>query len=237
MAPTTAPGFVLGGGSPSTDCRVGFDGVDATNGASEVVCMDGDPACDGDGTLDGTCTFAVSLCTGIPLAGCSPVPIDDIAVSGLPFVAPSLPTKGSECGPPLTVTVPAGTAAGATVLARGGGGLRDVDYLNLCCAAGSETSLTAARCALAVDLDIAGCTSVKVPERARAAFHRARMLVDMASTHPRQARSLVRQSEHALQVVRRHGRTLAHRDACGFSIGLIASHALTVLGAPAAAGR
>jgi hypothetical protein len=226
-----ATAFVLGGGAVDTDCRVAFGGVDATDGASEAVCVDGDSSCDLDGTADGACRFTVSLCASVPSADCTPIVIDRIALTGLPLVPPLLPTSTETCGPPLTVAVPLDTAAGATSLARSDGALRDVDYLNLCCRAAAEP-LAAARCALAVDLRIAGCTSARVPASARARFARARARIETASVDPAQADRLTRRAVRALQKVRLQGNRLARRDECGYAIGLIARHALAVLGVP-----
>jgi hypothetical protein len=57
LAAAQARSFVLGGGTADKDCRVAFGGLDATAGASGVVCADGDPVCDTDGSADGACTF------------------------------------------------------------------------------------------------------------------------------------------------------------------------------------
>jgi hypothetical protein len=223
-----AHAVVLGGGSPDGDCRVAFGGVDASVAQSEVVCVDGDPACDTDGTADGACRFDVSLCTAVPVSGCTPVTIDAIAVTGLPLAPPPLPSSTEQCGPPNAVTVPVGGAAGGVVLARGNGSLRDVDYLNLCCQA-DGTTLAAARCALAVDLRIAGCTSIRVPAAARAAFERARRLVEHAAVDAARSAALQARATHALERVRQRGRRVAARDPCGYAIALIATVAVTSL--------
>ena len=51
--PGVLPGkvVVLGGGTVDRDCRVAYDGVDATDGASQVTCVDG-AACDIDGAAE-----------------------------------------------------------------------------------------------------------------------------------------------------------------------------------------
>ena len=230
LAPVAlAHAVVLGGGSPDGDCRVAFGGVDATVAQSEVVCADGDPVCDADGIADGACRFDVSLCTAVPVSGCTPVTIDGIAVTGLSLAPPPLPSSTEQCGPPSAVTVPVGGAAGAIVLARGGGSLRDVDYLNLCCQA-DGTVLAAARCALAVDLGIAGCTSIRVPASARVAFEHARRLVERAAVDPARSAALRARAMHALERVRQRGRRVAARDPCGYAIALIATVAATSLG-------
>jgi len=226
--PTAA--FVLGGGSADGDCRVAFGGVDATAGASGVVCADGAP-CDVDGVADGACHFSVSVCTAVPVDGCMPTTIDRISVAGLPLESPPLPSHTEACGTAMTVTVPVETAMGATLLASGGGGLRDVDYLNLCCRSDTEP-LAAARCALGVDPRmIAGCTTARVPALVAAEFAHARRLIERAATEPARSRRFVRRAKRVLAQMRDRGRRLAAKDDCGDSVALVASHALSTLGA------
>src|SRR5262245_11643763 len=81
---------VQGGGLAETDCRMVFRGVMATNDGSGVVCTDGDPTCDADGVADGTCSFAVRLCTGTPTSTCDTVPLSSASVAGLDLVPPRL---------------------------------------------------------------------------------------------------------------------------------------------------
>jgi hypothetical protein len=180
-----AAAFVQGGGAADRDCRVAFGGVNATAGASGVVCAD-DDACDLDEVIDGACRFSVSICTAVPVPDCSPTTIDRISVAGLALEPPALPADTEACGPAVIITVPIETATGATLLAWGGGQLRDVDSLNLCCRSDTEP-LAAARCALGVDLRIAGCTRTRVPQSARAEFKRARRLVERAASNPARA--------------------------------------------------
>jgi hypothetical protein len=55
------PDCVGGGRNPATDCFVEFGGIDATVEA----CTDGDAACDMDGTVNGVCTFPLSVCLNV----------------------------------------------------------------------------------------------------------------------------------------------------------------------------
>jgi hypothetical protein len=153
--------LVLGGGFTDTDCTIAFGGVDADAGTSGVVCVDGDPTCDADGTANGVCSFAVSLCSHVSADGCGTRDVDAVHVSGLSFDAPRL-DGAHHCGAPTSVTVSTGQATGATAIARDGGEIRDVDYLNLCCVTAREHADKAA-CAVAVDLAAAGCK--RVPAR------------------------------------------------------------------------
>ena len=220
-------GEVPGGGLPDADCRVVFEGVSATSGASGVVCTDGDPACDADGAADGSCRLTVRVCIGTASAVCAPVPLSTITVTGLSLAPPPLPAADGTCGDPLTVDLPVGTPAGATLLARGGGELRDVDYLNLCCVA-AAAPLDPARCAVGIDLALSGCSTHRLPHRARSAFARARALVTALDRDP--SRTTVRQrAEARLAAVQKIAHRLAARDPCGDTLGLIASHARAAL--------
>src|SRR5262249_7683307 len=162
---------VQGGGLTDTDCRMVFRGVTATNERSGVVCTDGDPTCDADGVADGTCSFGVRLCTGTSSSSCDTTPLSSANTAGLHLQPPHLPpASDGTCGPTLSVTVPEGSTASATVLALDGSSLRDVDYLNLCCIAGDPTPLDAARCAVGISLRASGCPLRKIPLGARRAF-------------------------------------------------------------------
>jgi hypothetical protein len=220
-----AGAFVLGGGAADKDCRVAYDGVDATDGASQATCVDGAP-CDADGTADGTCRFMVALCVDVAEAGCQSASVDRIDVAGLPLAPPALPAPDGTCGAPSEVDVPVGGVAGSTLLAWGGGDLRDVDYLNLCCVA-ADDPLGAARCAVQVDLAAAGCAAV--PRRAEHGFEAARARVDRAIEAPGRARRLLGRAARKTNRARKAGQKLAATDPCGNALGLVASHAGDVL--------
>jgi hypothetical protein len=223
---------VAGGGLVDADCRTVFEGVSATNGSSGVVCVDGDPSCDADGVADGTCRFAVTLCIGAPTASCTTVPLATITVGGLALVPPPLPASDGTCGPPLAVAVPVGgPPQAATLLAHGGGQLRDVDYLNLCCLSAAEP-LAAARCALAIDLTASGCSTQRISRPLRAAFARARTLVSTLAQNPSRT-ALRRKAVSRLGRMQSIARRLARHDQCGYALGLIASYAQDVLDASA----
>jgi hypothetical protein len=229
LAVLTAPAqaFVLGGGLTDTDCTVAFGGVEATAGASGIVCRDGD-ACDLDGATNGTCRFDVGLCRAVDAPGCEPRSVTRIEVTGLPLGVPATNGDAGVCSQPTSVMVTVGTPAGVTVLARDGDEPRDVDYLNLCCVDGTNP-LDALRCPVNVSLDLAGC-DVRIPRKALRAFAKARVLVDDAWRHggtltARQRARIRRQ----LTKVQEVGRRLAVRNRCGNTLGLLARHALDVL--------
>jgi hypothetical protein len=213
-----ASAVVLGGGLGDTDCTVGFEGVSASDGASEVVCTDGDPACDADGVADGACRFVVRACARLASSGCTPRDISSVSIAGLPLAPPPASGNGLGCGTPDVVTVGVGDAAGATMIARSGDELKDVDYLALCCQA-APSRFGAVRCALALDPRIAGCHGA-VPVRFTAALNTARALVDRAANDATVERAT---SKHAARVLRRlHAiaQKVAKSDTCGDALGL-----------------
>jgi hypothetical protein len=219
-----AGALVLGGGFADTDCTIAFGGVDADAGASGVVCVDGDPACDADGVANGGCAFAPSLCSRVTADGCGTRDVDALRVSGLALEAPPLDVAGA-CGAAIPVTVATGQATGVTAIARGGAEIRDVDYLNLCCVAGPGTA-DAAACALAVDLAAAGCN--RVPPGVKRPFLKARRAIARVADGAVTPR-LVKQARRALDRARTVAQRFAERDACGNALGLIARHAADVL--------
>lgn len=110
---------VPGGGSRRADCLVEFGGVPG----QRARCIDGDPACDSDGAVNGACRFAVTTCLGLAdadLPRCTPGEVTSFRVrNGRPgskkfvpelatleaSVASTLPATGT-CGPAVPVYVP-----------------------------------------------------------------------------------------------------------------------------------
>jgi hypothetical protein len=225
-----ARAVVLGGGDATKDCRLAFDGADATTGASGVVCVDGDPACDGDGVQNGVCRFDVRICAGVAVEGCDPVEIDRIEVGGAPLAPPATPTSAGDCGVPSTVEVSvSGPASATTLLGYRNGDLAEVDYLNLCCAA-DASPLAAAACSVAIDPDASACA---VPLRAARKVTRAAALVAKASDQQGAAAKLLRKAGKQMHRLRNFGQKFAGRDDCGFALALMASHAADTLAAAA----
>jgi hypothetical protein len=234
-----ASGFVLGGGIANKDCRVAFGGVDPTEGASQVLCTDGD-SCDADGTVDGSCRFDVALCTGVPVSGCAPREVTALEVAGYPLESPALPSVAGACGAPSEITLPAtGGETGVSVVAHDGRALKDVDFLNLCCRSG-PTPFDTALCALAALPDVA-CRPGAVPDRKLAPFARARGDMLLAAADPARARVLARKAVKELKKVKRAAKRISRRDSsCGFVMGLVASGAIETVRAsivPAGRGR
>jgi hypothetical protein len=215
---------VLGGGLARTDCRMVFRGVTATDGDSGVVCVDGDPTCDVDAVPDGTCHFAVRLCTGRSTDTCDTTPLSSARVAGLHVPPPALPAPDGTCGHEAELAVPAGRSAGTTVVAGDGDSLRDVDYLELCCVSGPATPYDAARCATAIDLRVSGCAARRIRPRARHAFTRAGALVEAFGHDPTRT-ELLKNARRKLAVVHRAARAVARRDSCGDALGLVVGYA------------
>lgn len=213
-----AAAVVLGGGLGDTDCTIGFEGVSASDGASEVVCTDGDPACDADGAADGSCRFVVRACSGLTSSGCTPRDISSVSIAGLPLDPPPATGNGPGCGTPDVVTVGVGDAAGATMIARSGDELKDVDYLALCCQAASSR-FGAVRCALALAPSIAGCHG-PIPARFAVALQKARALVDQAANDGAAERVATKHAARVLRRLHAVAQKVAKSDACGDALGL-----------------
>jgi hypothetical protein len=98
------------GDSPFTDCYgyASTVGTHAVTNLKYLVCTDGDPTCDQDGTCNGTCRFRGRFCfglTGVP--GCTPPPTaGDLKLNRrCPLEAPT-GTSGSACGAFVDFDVP-----------------------------------------------------------------------------------------------------------------------------------
>jgi len=222
---------VLGGGAASSDCTIAFDGVDATDGASGVLCVDGDPACDADGVADGTCRFSVAVCARAVAPQCGPSSaVDAVDVAGLSLALPALPASTTTCAPPSPVAVLAGTVAATTLLARQGGALKDVDFLDLCCAR-SATRFGALGCALEVEPSAAGCPAGVLPAGVARRFDRMRLAFGAAAQDPDHAAKPFRTIAAGLKSVRTLAKRIARHDACGDALGLVVKHAQDMLAA------
>lgn len=85
--PTCQVELIPGGGSPKTDCIVEWGVVNATpqrldgkgHRSAKQTCRDGDPSCDQDGAVDGSCTFRINVCVRVfDTVPCSPESVDTI---------------------------------------------------------------------------------------------------------------------------------------------------------------
>jgi hypothetical protein len=109
--------IVPGGGKAATDCAVVWDGVTVTRGATTVTCRDGDPACDADGVINGSCTLGVNVCLlAAGVEGCTATSVDTLDVSPellaagevvrTPLVLPPTPASTAACGSGALVRLP-----------------------------------------------------------------------------------------------------------------------------------
>jgi hypothetical protein len=66
------PSCAGGGGPASSDCFLAYGGASGPT----ITCTDGNPSCDVDGVIDGTCTFGVTACTNVTVGACTATPLD-----------------------------------------------------------------------------------------------------------------------------------------------------------------
>ena len=118
--------------------RVG--GVSGGLGNVGVTCRDGDAACDSDGTADGTCRVAASVCLNV--AGCAPGAIGGLEITGAAGAAVAakaaalgFPATGEVCTAPAEVAVALDGARRrrVTLRARVSGTRGDDDRLSVRC--------------------------------------------------------------------------------------------------------
>jgi hypothetical protein len=106
---------VGGGGSKSRDCLVVFDAAvnHPISSPRNIRCTDGDPTCDADQTVDGVCTFELSVCVnsaalpGCVLNGVEEMSVDHAEDDGDPKFDPDFQALQSsidgQLAPPTTM--------------------------------------------------------------------------------------------------------------------------------------
>jgi len=152
---------VPGGGSPKTDCVVEIEGVVPNAPASrpkKLRCQDGDPACDTDGALNGSCRVLVRLCLNVDdpaLPLCAPSDVaslelrnpapgrrgHDPQLAALADALPPLPTADAACTDAVPVYAPLRTKRGRfkastrtlRSVAATSSGQRDADRVSVTC--------------------------------------------------------------------------------------------------------
>lgn len=76
--------IVVGGGSSRTDCLAVFDAPanHPPDKPKQIRCADGDPACDADGVVNGSCSFPVGMCANstVDPARCTVSGVESIRV-------------------------------------------------------------------------------------------------------------------------------------------------------------
>jgi hypothetical protein len=145
------PDCVGGGHVPATDCFVEFGGIASTN----ETCTDGSPSCDMDGTVNGVCTFALSVCLNVTGgASCTPGgltappvvrPLHSPVAQALAQSLAMLDPAASACTPP-GVAVPLATSlvgvrpgVARLAITATSGGKRDRNKLKLTCRPSPES--------------------------------------------------------------------------------------------------
>jgi hypothetical protein len=104
-----------GGGSLGTDCLVEYDGVTLNNPASRprgVVCTDGDPTCDADGTANGSCRFDVTACVNNPdprFPACTAPNVSTFTVKNRPATSPSYNPQLAAVQSAVQALIPTGS--------------------------------------------------------------------------------------------------------------------------------
>jgi hypothetical protein len=124
-APTSAV-VIGGGGSKSTDCLLALS-VDANfplANPKQVRCVDGDPACDDDGIVDGGCDLRVVVCANssfdpsCTLAGLASVTVDNAVDNGDPKFDPYFLALQTRIDTDFTYPVLAGDTCTSTATIR-----------------------------------------------------------------------------------------------------------------------
>ncbi|HXJ36740.1 MAG TPA: hypothetical protein VMS22_22115 [Candidatus Eisenbacteria bacterium] len=169
------PACAGGGGPAATDCFLAFGGV----GGSAVACTDGDPTCDQDGTIDGTCTLAVTACTNVGVGSCPATPLDatptavakgagaDAFVSAVGQLSPSAQTCTApglvrlSIAPSQAKLKPAVVTVRTTAVA---GGKKDKDKLKLVCNPARPGLAASVQPLFTATCTYTGCHSGELPQ-------------------------------------------------------------------------
>lgn len=169
------PSCAGGGGPASSDCFLAYGGASGP----AITCTDGDPSCDLDGAIDGSCTFGVTACTNVAIGSCAATPLDapPTAVAkgtgAEAFIAAlgQLPTATHGCTPPglvkLTIAVspaklkPAKVTLKVTAVA---GGKKDKDKLRFVCNPGQPGLAANVQPIFTETCTFVGCHSGATPQ-------------------------------------------------------------------------
>lgn len=126
LATSAEATIVGGGGSKKTDCLGVFETpVALPENKRKIVCVDGDASCDADLTVDGKCSFDISVCINsifnpvCTLTGVESIFVEHSADNGDPDFDPDfqaiqnridselgLPNAAADCTGVVTMTVP-----------------------------------------------------------------------------------------------------------------------------------
>jgi hypothetical protein len=170
------PSACFGGGGPSsTDCFLAFGAAPG----KVITCTDGDPTCDVDGQIDGTCTFGLTACTNVSVGACSATPLDAAPVAiatgtgAEAFVAAvaGLSTSAQSCTDPglvkLTIANSATKLKPVKVTLRltaVAAGKKDKDTLKLVCNPAKPGLAATVQPIFTTNCTYAGCHSGLLPQ-------------------------------------------------------------------------
>lgn len=142
------------GGKGKKECQTELWGQDPDRSKSgrprnRWTCEDGDPSCDRDVAVDGSCTFLIGACFTIPddrAPKCTPAPVDSAEVERRPKVNGSgafpelqavvdatLPTTEASCSLGVPITVEAGDKVKILITSYAAGKKADKDKVTLKC--------------------------------------------------------------------------------------------------------
>jgi len=110
--------LIPGGGAATSDCYGEWLSSMPNRGATGIDCQDGDPACDLDRTVNGTCLIAAGVCLHMDnVPRCTAPAIRAVTVRATPRRlrkdlsvavprAPAVPVSAATCGPDAVITLP-----------------------------------------------------------------------------------------------------------------------------------
>lgn len=198
QCPPTCSG---GGGRAATDCFLLYGNAPA----KVVTCTDGDPACDTDGQIDGTCTFGLTACTNAALGACPATSLDaapsavatgagaETFVAAVGQLSPSTPAC-TDPGLVRLVIVPSSVKlkpAKVTLrLTAVAGGKKDKDTIKLACNPARPSLAADVQPIFTTNCTYSGCHSGLLPQSSMSleAGQSAASLAQKALSSPRTAR-------------------------------------------------
>jgi hypothetical protein len=176
VASAQCPGPCSGGGGPAaTDCFLAYGSAPA----KVITCTDGDPSCDTDGQIDGTCTFGLTACTNVAVGACAATPLDGAptvvakgtgaeafvtALAGLSTSTPACTEPGLvklTIAPSEKKLKPAKVTLRITAVA---GGKKDKDTLKLVCNPARPSLATHVQPIFTANCTYAGCHAGALPQ-------------------------------------------------------------------------
>ena len=169
------PTCASGGGPAATDCFLAYGNAPG----KVIMCTEGDPACDGDGQMDGVCTFGLTACTNAAVGSCPATPLDAApvavakgagaeafvaAVGQLSTTSPSCTESGLVKLPIVPSQVKLKPAKVTLRLTAVAGGKKDKDTIKLVCNPARPSLATHVQPIFTANCTYAGCHSGLLPQ-------------------------------------------------------------------------